>query len=71
MSSKSVWRVLGLALVAVSVLWWSAPASAAEPIVLGVPSSLGVVEGKESLNAVKLAVEEINKAGGVKVGGQS
>ncbi|MFH1034939.1 MAG: amino acid ABC transporter substrate-binding protein, partial [Pseudomonadota bacterium] len=46
-------------------------ASAAEPIVLGVPSSLGVVEGKESLNAVKLAVEEINKAGGVKVGGQS
>ncbi|MCG6537991.1 MAG: ABC transporter substrate-binding protein, partial [Syntrophales bacterium LBB04] len=42
---------------------------AADDIVLGVPSSLGVVEGKESLNAVKMAVEEINQAGGVKVGG--
>ena len=29
------------------------------------------MEGKEGLNAVKLAVEEINAAGGVKVGGES
>jgi branched-chain amino acid transport system substrate-binding protein len=45
-------------------------AFAADPIVIGVPTSLGTIEGKESLNAVTLAVEEINKAGGVKVGGQ-
>jgi branched-chain amino acid transport system substrate-binding protein len=41
----------------------------AEPIVIGVPTSLGFLEGKESLNAVNLAVEEINNAGGVKVAG--
>lgn len=71
MASKSMWRVLGLALLALLTAWTAVPAGAAEPIVLGVPSSLGAVEGKESLNAVKLAVEEINQAGGVKVGGQA
>jgi branched-chain amino acid transport system substrate-binding protein len=45
-------------------------ALAAEPIVLGVPTSLGFLEGKEGLNAVNLAVEEINAAGGVTVGGE-
>ena len=39
-----------------------------EPIVLAVPTSLGSLEGEESLNAVNLAVEEINAQGGVKVG---
>ncbi len=43
-------------------------ATAADPIVIGVPTSLGFLEGKEALNAVNLAVEEINKAGGVQVG---
>ncbi|MDF1554735.1 MAG: ABC transporter substrate-binding protein [Deferrisomatales bacterium] len=43
---------------------------AAEPIVLGVPTSLGFLEGKEGLNAVNLAVEEINAKGGVAVGGK-
>ena len=41
---------------------------AAEPIVIGVPTSLGFLEGKECLNAVQLAVEEINAKGGVTVG---
>ena len=41
---------------------------AAEPIVIGVPTSLGFLEGKECLNAAKLAVEEINAKGGVAVG---
>ncbi len=45
-------------------------ARAAKPIILGVPTSLGYLEGKESLKCVKLAVDEINKAGGVKVGGE-
>ena len=42
--------------------------SAAEPIVVGVPTSLGFLEGKESLKAVQMAVDEINAAGGVQVG---
>jgi branched-chain amino acid transport system substrate-binding protein len=45
-----------------------APAGAAEPIVLGVPTSLGFLEGGESLKAATLAVEEINARGGVAVG---
>jgi branched-chain amino acid transport system substrate-binding protein len=44
---------------------------AAKDLVIGVPTSLGFLEGKESLNAVNLAVDEINAAGGVKVGGDS
>lgn len=43
-------------------------AIAADPIVVGVPTSLGFLEGKESLKAVEMAVEEINAAGGVSVG---
>lgn len=42
----------------------------AEPIVLGVPTALGSLEGADSLRAVQLAVEEINAAGGVSVGGE-
>jgi branched-chain amino acid transport system substrate-binding protein len=41
-----------------------------EPIILAVPTSLGFLEGKESLNAVNMAVDEINKAGGVMVQGK-
>ncbi len=43
-------------------------AYAADPIVVGVPTSLGFLEGKESIKAVEMAVEEINAAGGVSVG---
>lgn len=39
------------------------------PIVLGVPTDLGTIEGRDSLNAAQLAVEEINGAGGVNVAG--
>lgn len=45
-----------------------APASAEEPIVVGIPTSITVLEGRESLKAVQMAVEEINAKGGVKVG---
>jgi branched-chain amino acid transport system substrate-binding protein len=47
-----------------------APAQAAEPIVIGVPTSLGFLEGKESHKVVQMAVSEINAKGGVTVGGQ-
>ncbi len=42
----------------------------AQEIILGAPTSLTTVEGAESLQAVRLAVDEINKAGGVRIGGQ-
>lgn len=44
---------------------------AADPIVIGVPTSTGFLEGKECLKSVKMAVEEINYKGGVKVGNEN
>ena len=44
-------------------------AYAAEPIVIGVPTSLGFLEGKEAHKVVQMAVSEINAKGGVTVGG--
>lgn len=40
------------------------------PIVLGVPTALGSIEGRDTLFIVKMAAEEINAKGGVTVGGQ-
>jgi branched-chain amino acid transport system substrate-binding protein len=45
-------------------------AHGADPIVIGVPTSTGFVEGKEGLAIVHMAVEEINAKGGVKVGSE-
>jgi len=45
-------------------------ATAAKPVVIGVPTSLYTPFGRDGLKAVKLAVEEINAKGGVKVGTQ-
>ncbi|HWR91123.1 MAG TPA: ABC transporter substrate-binding protein [Desulfobacterales bacterium] len=45
-------------------------ARAADPIIIGVPTSLGFLEGKESHKAVQMAVSEINANGGVTVAGQ-
>jgi len=42
---------------------------AAEPIVIGVPTSLGFLEGKEAHKVVQMAVSEINASGGINVGG--
>lgn len=47
----------------------SAPAASAPPIILGVPTDLGTIEGGDSLRSVQMAVEEINAKGGVNVGG--
>lgn len=46
------------------------PVQAAEPIIVGIPTSLGFLEGKEGLRAVEMAVGEINAKGGVMVGGE-
>jgi branched-chain amino acid transport system substrate-binding protein len=56
----------------VSFVWFTTAISAfaAEPIIIGVPTSLGFLEGKESHKAVQMAVSEINAQGGVKVGAE-
>ncbi len=61
-------RHLFLFLILMSALITALPVMAAEPIVIGVPTSTGFLEGKECLNAAQLAVEEINARGGVTVG---
>jgi len=62
--------LLGIVLF-IGFVWFAAgPAVyAAEPIVIGVPTSLGFLEGKEAHKVVQMAVSEINAAGGVNVGG--
>ena len=39
-----------------------------DPIVIGVPTALGSIEGRDGWMAVQMAVEEINAKGGVQVG---
>jgi branched-chain amino acid transport system substrate-binding protein len=56
---------LGFFLFISATATWSA-----EPIIVGVPTALNTDYGRDSVNAVKLAVEEINAKGGVNVGGQ-
>jgi len=46
------------------------PASAQQHILLGIPTSLKLIEGYEGNKAAQLAVEEINAKGGVKVGNE-
>ncbi len=64
-----------LFLIPVLLCLWglmAAPAPAADDaVVVGVPSSLSFLEGKESLKSVQMAVEEINSKGGVKVGAKA
>jgi branched-chain amino acid transport system substrate-binding protein len=61
-----------LILVAVSVFLCitgtAVPTHAADPIVVGIPTSLTHLDGRDSVRAVEMAVEEINAKGGVKVG---
>jgi len=69
MKCRSICSCL-IIITAVASLLVSGPAGAAEPIVIGVPTSLGFLEGKESHKVVQMAVSEINAKGGVTVGGQ-
>lgn len=39
-----------------------------DPIVIGVPTALGSIEGRDGWMAIQMAVEEINTRGGVQVG---
>ncbi|UCF57540.1 MAG: ABC transporter substrate-binding protein [Deltaproteobacteria bacterium] len=66
---KRLWFI-GL-LLSLACVWVapSHPVCASEPIILGIPTSLGFLEGKEGLFCVNMAVDEVNKMGGVNVGG--
>ena len=61
--------ILSLAVVVCMGTFFVQGALAADPIVIGIPTSTGFLEGKEALKAVNLAVDEINAKGGVDVGG--
>jgi branched-chain amino acid transport system substrate-binding protein len=69
---KTLSRIL-LLFVAAILVSFSDPAVAqlkpGDPIVIGVPTFLGSIEGAESLKAVTLASEEINAKGGVSIKG--
>ena len=56
--------------LAVCLLGGQTALAAQPPIVVGVPTSLGFVEGKEGLKAAEMAVAEINAKGGVTVGAE-
>ena len=64
--------IFRLAVILVVAIVFLSPvrSSAAEPVIIGIPTSLKTLEGSEGLKAAKLAVEEINGKGGVNVGGQ-
>lgn len=68
---RKFWLVCLAVLVGASAWMFAGPVpdcAAAEPIIIGVPTSLYTPFGRGCLKAVELAVEEINAAGGVKVG---
>lgn len=57
-----------MAVVVLSIGWTASSVMGEEPILIGVPTSLTALEGRESLRSVEMAVDEINAKGGVKVG---
>jgi len=67
--------VVVLAIIVGVVSYWyytsyvAKPTQQAPPIIFGVATSLGTIEGADSLRCVQMAVEEINAKGGVLVGG--
>lgn len=63
-------KILSLAVLALlSSMLFSFSCEAAEPILIGLPTAVTALEGKECIKAVEMAVEEINAKGGVNVGG--
>ncbi len=66
---KKIW--LPLMFLTMTVVWsgWDQGVYAADPIVIGVPTSTGFLEGRECLKSVQMAADEINARGGVSVGG--
>jgi branched-chain amino acid transport system substrate-binding protein len=63
-------KFLFLVFAGLLVMSFACPVSAQQYIVLGVPTSLKLIEGYEAHKAAQLAVEEINAKGGVKIGNE-
>lgn len=68
--SKRIGWVLLVVFLLVAINGSFLRANAADPIVLGCPTSMSYIEGKECYRAAQLAVEEINGQGGVLVSGE-
>ena len=68
--ARRCWAPLAVIMLAAALVFFPAPVRGTDDIVLGVATSLDFVEGRESLQAVAMAVDEINAAGGVPVGGK-
>lgn len=66
--NRGVWSVLAATVLCLVVP--GTQARAAAPIKLGAPLSTAYLYGWDAERGIKLAVEEINAAGGVKVGGE-
>ena len=64
-------KKMGLVIICILCLGFLVPSQviAADPVIIGVPTSLGQQDGIESLNSIILAAEEINAKGGINVGG--
>ncbi len=68
---RSIWK--GLLFVMLGTLLLVACGGAdgeGNPIVIGIPTAFGSIEGAAALKAVEMAVEEVNADGGVDVGGE-
>ena len=68
---KSFARSLMVGGVVLGLLLWPGLVMAAKPIVLGCPLPTGHVTGWVAERAIRLAVEEINAGGGVRVAGET
>ncbi len=69
-TARSFTLCLAACIAALGMLAAAASAVAAEPIKLGAPLSTAFLYGWDAERGIKLAVDEINAAGGVKVGGE-
>ena len=58
-----------VAIFVVSLVHPACLTKAAEPIVIGVLTALGSIDGADAWRSVQMAVEKINAKGGVTVGG--
>ncbi|MGO9570743.1 MAG: ABC transporter substrate-binding protein [Desulfomonilaceae bacterium] len=62
--------LLAMVCIWVAMFCLCSPVRAQKPIVLGAPLAMSFLYGWDADKAFKLAIEEINAAGGVKVGGE-
>ena len=67
---KFILQFVVLAAIITSLMIPTVSLAGPDPIIIGVPSSLNMIEAAEGLKAIRMAVEEINAKGGVRVGDQ-